>query len=404
MNRKNAFYLFISLLLTSSVALAQQPPPAPPADGPAIAIAPGAPQTFSFFMDGAGFLGVHAEDVNKENMARYGMREARGVGITEVVKDSPAEKAGLRKDDVLLRFEGDSVTSVRKLTRLVSEVAPDQNIRLAISRSGGEQEVAVTMGKRSNSFGAMHKLEGFEGFKDFKGFEKFKNLEELKGLEGFKMMNPPGNVWKWEGQGPGGDGMVWAFGNQRRIGVSTMQLTKQLADYFGVAEGTGVLVTAVTEDGAAAKAGVKAGDVITAVDGEKIDGSGDLSRIVNKKKDGDVTLTVIRKKDTKTITVTPKTITPKVQPGTGPSIRRTVADKSLLRNQIRNEINNEIRNSIRNSIRRSVDGQIVIPSISLGAIPAVNISTPRINLPVIPEITVIVPKVRVVRSGSRQPI
>ena len=45
--------------------------------------------------------------------------------------------------------------------------------------------------------------------------------------------------------------MVFAFGNQRRIGVSTMQLTKQLAEYFGVAEGTGVLVTAVTEDGPA---------------------------------------------------------------------------------------------------------------------------------------------------------
>ncbi|HWN08949.1 MAG TPA: PDZ domain-containing protein [Pyrinomonadaceae bacterium] len=399
MNRKNAFYLLVSLLLTCGVALAQQPAPAPPPDRPAIGITPGAPQTFSFFMDGGSFLGVHAEDVNKENMARYGMREARGVGITEVVKDSPAEKAGLRKDDVILRFEGDSVTSVRKLTRLVSEVAPDQNIRLAISRSGGEQEVAVTMGKQNNSFGAGHKFEfpkGVEGLKGLKEFEGFKNLEEFKGLEGFKMMTPPGNIWKWEGQGPGGDGMVWAFGNQRRIGVSTMQLTKQLADYFGVAEGTGVLVTAVIEDGAAAKAGVKAGDVITAVDGEKIDGAGDLSRIVNKKKEGDVILTVIRKKDTKTITVTPKTITPTVQPGTGPLIRRTVADKAVIRNQIRNQI--------RESIRKNINDQIVIPAISIGTIPAINISTPQINLPVIPEINVVMPKVRVVRSGSRQPI
>lgn len=391
MNRKNAFYFVVSLLLTCGVAFAQQP--APPPDAPAIAITPGTPQAFSFMMDGASFLGVHAEDVNKENMARYGMREARGAGITEVVKDSPAEKAGLRKDDVILRFEGDSVTSVRKLTRLVSEVAPDQNVRLAISRSGGEQEVAVTMGKRSNSFGAMHKLEGLEGLKGLKGFENFKSLEELKGLEGFKMIDPPGNVWKWEGQGPGGEGMVWAFGNSRRIGVSTMQLTRQLADYFGVAEGTGVLVTAVTEDGPAAKAGVKAGDVITAADGEKVDGAGDLSRMINKKKDGDVTLTVIRKKDTKTITVTPKTIAPAVQPGAAPMIKRTVANNAVIRNQI--------RNSIRQGIK---DGQIVIPAISLGAIPAINVSTPQINLPVIPEINVVVPKVRVVRSGSQQPI
>ena len=106
MNRKNAFYFLVSLFLTSGIALAQQP--APPAPGRApMALAPhvpgDTPTAFSFLIDGGSFLGVHAEDVNKENMARYGMREARGVGITEVVKESPAEKAGLRKDDVILR-------------------------------------------------------------------------------------------------------------------------------------------------------------------------------------------------------------------------------------------------------------------------------------------------------------
>ena len=113
---------------------------------------------FSFFVNGGSFIGVYAEDINKDNMARYSMREARGVGITQVIKDSPAEKAGLRKDDVIVRFEGESVTSVRKLNRMVSEVAPDQTARLVISRGGGEQEVAVTVGKRNNSFQAMEGL------------------------------------------------------------------------------------------------------------------------------------------------------------------------------------------------------------------------------------------------------
>jgi serine protease Do len=90
-------------------------------------------------------------------MGRYGLREARGVGITQVVKDSPADKAGLRKDDVIMRFEGESVTSVRKLTRLVSEVAPDQTARLSISRGGNEQEVSVTMGKRDQATNTFHR-------------------------------------------------------------------------------------------------------------------------------------------------------------------------------------------------------------------------------------------------------
>ena len=143
MTTRSGFSLLISLFLTTSVALAQQTPLAPVAPP-----APGEPlgQAFSLFIDGGSFMGVYAEDINKENMGRYGLREARGVGITSIVKDSPAEKAGLRKDDVILRFDGENVTSARKLTRLVSEVAPDQTVRLGISRGGSEQEVAVTIG------------------------------------------------------------------------------------------------------------------------------------------------------------------------------------------------------------------------------------------------------------------
>ena len=89
------------------------------------------------------------EDISKENMGRYGMREVRGVGVTQVVKDSPAEKAGLKKDDVILRFDGESVTSARKLSRLVSESSPDQTVRLTISRGGAEQEVSATLSKHS---------------------------------------------------------------------------------------------------------------------------------------------------------------------------------------------------------------------------------------------------------------
>src|SRR5437588_2844229 len=101
-------------------------------------------RNFTFLLDGGAFLGVGTEDISKENMARYGMREVRGVGVTEVVKDSPAEKAGLRKDDVILRFDGESVTSVRKLTRLVNESSADQNVRLMISRGGSEPELRAT--------------------------------------------------------------------------------------------------------------------------------------------------------------------------------------------------------------------------------------------------------------------
>jgi len=369
MNLKNVFYFLFSLLLAGGIALAQQPAPPAPAVPP-MPDAPGeAPEAFSFFIQGGSFLGVRAEDVNKENMARYGLREARGVAVTEVVKDSPAEKAGIRKDDVILRFENDSVTSVRKLTRLVSEVAPDQTVRLSISRGGSEQEVAVTIGKRNEPMSAMGNWPDME----LKGLDKIEGLDRLKELE--RTMPPGARFWKWEGE-PGKDGMVFAFGNHRRIGIATTQLTKQLADYFGVGDGKGVLVTSVMDDSPAAKAGLKAGDVITAIDGEKVDDAGDLAQGINKKKDGEVTLTVIRNKNQRTINVTPKEESgPPPGAPPPPGVRR-----------------------------------IVIPRVQLGSIPEMNIQIPRIDLPNTPEVNVVVPrtikgpKVRVIRTGSHQPI
>ncbi len=346
MSIRNVFCFLVSLFSAGAIALAQQPSPAPAPPSP-----PGEPfgQAFSLFMDGGSFLGVYGENISRENMSRYGLREARGVGITNIVKDSPAEKAGLRKDDVILRFDSESVTSVRKLNRLVSEVAPDQTVRIAISRGGAEQEVAVTIGKRENKLNVMRDFET-------------------------RILTPEG---KWRLEGPEGlvtgkDGFAFAFGSNRRIGVSTTTLTKQLAEYFGVTEG--VLVTSVTDDGPAAQAGIRAGDVITGVDGEKIDSAGDLSRAINKKNEGEVILTVVRDKSQRSFRVTPKE-------GSAPFIKPGTVSK---------------------------DGRrVIIPRIELPTIPEMNIMIPEIELPVIPEINVEVkraPKGQVKATQVARPI
>src|SRR6185295_13308752 len=95
MKPKHVLSLLVAITLSTGIALAQQrpaePPPNPDDDN----------TTFNFFTDGNGFLGVYAEDISKDNMTRYHLNQVRGVGVTRVVKDSPAEKAGLRKDDVI---------------------------------------------------------------------------------------------------------------------------------------------------------------------------------------------------------------------------------------------------------------------------------------------------------------
>lgn len=357
MTFRSVLYLSVSLVMTAGIALAQQPAtPAPPAE-------PAEPfGSFSFSFDGGGYLGVYTEDITRDNLSQYGLREVRGVGITEVAKDSPAEKAGLRKGDVITRFDGEAVSSARKLSRLVSEVAPDHKVSIGISRGGGDQEVAVTVGKREQEFSGVRRMTFPR--------DSFPGLQTLPNLEGLS-----------EGRN------FFAFGSSRRIGVTTTTLTKQLADFFGVGDGKGVLVTSVSENSPAAKAGIKAGDVITSVDGEKVEGPGDLARAISKQKDGDVTLTVVRDKNQRTIKVTPeKSDNELLKPG------RT-ADQKVFRD--------EIRRAVRDGARQ---GRIVIPSIALPSIPAINVAMPRIELPIIPEIRVVIPKVRVIKDGVRQPI
>ena len=328
MKAKYVLSLSAAIILTASAALAQQPapPPTPEDFG----------NTFSFFVDGGGFLGVYGEDITSDNVSKYHLSEPRGVGVTQVVADSPAAKAGLRHDDVILRLDGENVTSVRKLNRLVSEIAPDHKVRITISRNGSEQEVTATIGKRNNLTNAR---------------DLFKANPRTWKFEG--PMITPDKMPNFSEMPDNSNDFAIILGNSRRIGVSTMELTKQLADYFGITGGRGVLVTSVSEDGPAAKAGVKAGDVITAVDGEPVDSPSDVARAINRKKDGDVTLTVIRNRSQQTFHVTPRQ----------GSSSMTVGDQ--------------------------VGRQIVIPRIEF---PEINVEVPRIE---IPAINIAAPRVKV---------
>ena len=120
----------------------------------------------------------------------------------------------------------------------------------------------------------------------------------------------------------------------------------------------GLLITSVNDNSPAAKAGLKAGDVITAVDGEKVTSPGDVSRAISKKEDGAVSLTIIRDRNTRTVTVTPE------------------------------------KNPERTLMRPGTIGtrRIVIPSIQVPAVPEMNIQIPRIVIPATPQINVTVPR------------
>lgn len=282
--------LAIALLSASTGAavIAQQttqPPTAPQS--------PQSPQRIErqiqIFTNDGGYLGVQTQEVTKENFSKFGLREVRGVAVEKVLENSPAAQAGLQTGDVIIKFEGEEVTGAKKLTRLISEVATDHQAKITVLRGGSERNLTATIGKRpAPEFQqtALGQLYGMPGIPEFP-------RTPMPQVQPFPPMGGNQNFYLLRGSG-------------RQIGVGVAPLGKQLGDYFGVADGKGLLINNVRENSPAAKAGLKAGDVIVEADGKVVANMIDLTRTINEKKEGDVTLTIIRDKNRQTVRVTPE--------------------------------------------------------------------------------------------------
>jgi membrane-associated protease RseP (regulator of RpoE activity) len=246
------------------------------------------------------YLGVYLEEVTADRVKELNLPEERGAIVMKVIAGSPAEKAGLKENDVIVSFNGRRVDSVRELQRLLGETPEGRNVAIEVVRGGRTQTIAATLTKRSQE-------PPFYNFQGKLGEDFFKNNEEAmrRAEEALKRSqeNLKGKSWGDFGNfnfvGPG----QFMFFQGGRLGIGAESLTAQLGDYFGVKDGRGVLVTDVRENTPAANAGLKAGDVIIEVDGQKIDNLPALVTEIDKKPEGAVTLKVIRNRGEQTITV-----------------------------------------------------------------------------------------------------
>ena len=141
MYHRSVISIFVLALSFISLS-AQTPEPKAEKDSPF-----GKSFAFSMFDGNSSYLGVQTSEVTNANFAKLGLREVRGVAVEKVVEGSPAAAAGLKSGDVIVRFNGDEVTSGRKLSRLVGEVSPDHKVKITVLRGGAEQEIIATIGK-----------------------------------------------------------------------------------------------------------------------------------------------------------------------------------------------------------------------------------------------------------------
>jgi len=206
------------------------------------------------------WLGVGLEEVDAGQAASLKLETAQGARVERVEPGSPAEKAGLAAGDVVLRFDGERVRSAAQLARLVRETPAGRSVALEVWRDAAPRQLTAELAER----GRRERVDA--------GDEAF----ELR-------VPPPGDLpeaprFSWRGFGHGlhgFEGLELRGGGPRRLGIAFQEIEGQLARYFKL-EGSGLLVTDVDEGSPAAKAGLRAGDVLLSFDGKKLEGGSDL--------------------------------------------------------------------------------------------------------------------------------
>jgi serine protease Do len=230
-------------------------------------------------LSASGYLGVEIEEVTHDVAGRLRLREERGALVTGVTGDTAAAKAGLQKDDVIIKWNGEAIESARELSRHIRETPAGRSVRLGVLRNGSEMEVAVTLGSRGD-------YSNYIGVAPIAPVAPGAPIAPRARIAAMSAI--PARVYVRE---------------RYQLGISLQSMSPQLAEYFGLQNRNGTLVTFVHPDSAAAKAGIKAGDVILSVGGTTVDNPRRVSEALRDKGEGAVEVKLMRDRQERTVTV-----------------------------------------------------------------------------------------------------
>jgi membrane-associated protease RseP (regulator of RpoE activity) len=206
---------------------------------------------------GKGYLGINIEKVSQDDKEEF--KVDFGLLVTQVVRGEAADKAGIKKYDVLQYYNSEKLHRSGDLIEAVREDKPGTQAKIKLVRDGKEKELTVTLG-------------------------------ELKA--------PPFS-FNWKDKG----GKLYSLmSDHAYLGVYLQKLNKGLAEYFGVNEKGGALIISVEKEAPAEKAGLKAGDVIVKFNGKEISSPRDVTKIIADLEKGDkVDVDIIRHKKKETV-------------------------------------------------------------------------------------------------------
>jgi serine protease Do len=183
-----------------------------------------------------GWLGVGIQDLDQELMEYYGVDQ--GVLVTQVFEGDPADKAGIKPQDVILSVNGKSVASARELTQVVAGLSVGEKVEVKINRKGETETVTVKIGKRDE--------------------------EQIAGMRGEPQREPTD-----------------------ALGLELSNITENMAQQLNLPSRQGVIVVNVKPGSKAAEAGFSEGDIIREINHETIDSLSDYSSVMQEIEEGE---------------------------------------------------------------------------------------------------------------------
>ncbi|MBE0617288.1 MAG: DegQ family serine endoprotease [Proteobacteria bacterium] len=189
-----------------------------------------------------GWLGVMIQEVTQELAKQFDLKEAKGALVAEVSKDGPADKAGIKRGDVILEFDGTAVDKMNQLPRLVAQRAPETTVKVVVLRKGDRKELSVTLGELKDEAVA--------------------------------------------GAGPA---------SEQELGLTVQEITPELKQHLDMDVDQGLVVSGVEPDSPAAGAGLRRGDVILEVNQQEMTDLGSYRKALKEAKDKDSILFLVKR-------------------------------------------------------------------------------------------------------------
>ena len=196
-----------------------------------------------------GWLGVIIQDVNPEIASALDLKTPTGALISSVQEDSPAEKAGLKSEDVVIKFNGKAIKNSRELSNLVAAAEPNNEIVLIVLRQGKEKEIKVKLAERPEDQQTITQV-------------------QPKAVE--------------------------------KVGIEVADITAELIQKYELkVKKDGVVITAVEQNSLASQSGLRPGDVILKINRKDVRNVSEYNDLINDIKTGDTLLFYIQRSDSK---------------------------------------------------------------------------------------------------------